>query len=438
MGDSQRRRPASLQDGYREEVTTMKVVRKVCCGLDVHKTLVVATVATTNAEGITSYEQRSFGTIFKELLELRDWLVSVGCDSVCMESTGKYWIPVYNALETKISEVCLTHPKYVRAIKGKKTDKKDSKWIADLFKEDLVRASFIPPKDIRECREISRYRAKLVQVRSSERCRYQDCLTTSNIGLASVLSDATGATARAVMEQVTSEEGFDEQKCLKLIKGRAKAKSDRIIDAVRNADIRPDQGFKMREALAHMEELDGMIARCELELHKRMEPHWDAVKLICQLPGVSELSAMLILSETGVDMDVFEDADEFCCWCGLVPADDQSNGKKKSTRITRAGQYLKPLIVQCALAAIRSTQEDYFAIKYKRLRKRRGHKKAIIAIARKMMVCIYHMLKNGEAFDPSDYERLKNPKQKQRRLTERSALELLRELGYEITKVPAV
>ncbi len=203
MGDSQRRRPASLQDDCGEEVTKMKVVRKVCCGLDVHKTLVVATVATTNAEGITSYEQRSFGTIYRELLELRDWLVSVGCDSVCMESTGKYWIPVYNALETRISEVCLTHPKYVRAIKGKKTDKKDSKWIADLFKEDLVRASFIPPKPLRECRDISRYRAKLVRVRSSERCRYQDCLTTSNIGLGSVLSDTTGATARAVTASST-------------------------------------------------------------------------------------------------------------------------------------------------------------------------------------------------------------------------------------------
>ncbi len=203
---------------------------------------------------------------------------------------------------------------------------------------------------------------------------------------------------------------------------------------MRDADIRPDQASEMREALGHMEELDGRIARCELELHKRMEPYWDAVKLLCQLPGVSELSAMTILSEIGVDMDVFEDADQLRGWCGLVPGDNQSNGKKKSTRITRAGQYLKPLLVQCALAAVRSTQEDYFAIKYRRLRQRRGHKKAIIAIARKMMVCIYHMPRNGEAFNPSDYERLKSPKPKREPLTERSAIELLRGLGYEITK----
>ena len=412
----------------------MKVVRPICCGLDVHKTLIVATIATTNAEGITSYEQRSYGTLNKDLYALRAWLVERGSPPVCMESTGKYWIPVYNVLETKIDEVCLTHPKYVRAIKGKKTDKKDSKWIADLFKCDLVRASFIPPKDVRECREIARYRAKLVHVRSSERNRYQDCMTTSNISLASVVSDPLGVTARGVMAQVTSDEGFDEEKVLKLIKGSARRKAGRIVESVRDANLRPDQRFKIDETLRHMDLLDDMVARCELELYKRMEPHWAAVRLLCQLPGISELSAMIILSEIGVDMDVFDNADQLCSWAGLVPADNESNHKKKSTRITRAGQYLKPLLVQCALAAVRSTQEDYFATKYNRLKKRSGHKKAIIAVARKMLVCIYHMLKNGEAFAPSDYERLKKPKAKSERLTEESALKLLSSLGYEIKK----
>ena len=409
----------------------MKVVRKNCCGLDVHKTVVVATVATTNEEGITSYEQRSFKTINKDLFALRDWLVDRGCNSVCMESTGKYWIPVYNALETKIDEVCLTHPKYVRAIKGKKTDKKDSKWIADVFKCDLVRASFIPPKDIRECREISRYRAKLVRMRSSERCRYQDCLTTSNIGLGTVLSDTLGATARGIMEQVTSEEGLDEEKCLKLIKGTARRKSDLIIESVRSHEIRDDQRFKMSASLEHMRQLDDLVARCELELHVRMEPHWDAVKLLCTMPGVKELSAMIILSEIGVDMDVFEDSDQPDCWAGLVPADNESNGKKKSTRDTLAGENPRPTLVQCALAAIKSTQEPYFADKYRRLRKRRGHKKAIIAIARMMLTCIFHMLKTGEAFNPSDIDTYERP-EKRKKLNEKNAIELLQSLGYEI------
>ena len=190
----------------------------------------------------------------------------------------------------------------------------------------------------------------------------------------------------------------------------------------------------MREALSHMRALDDMIARCELELHKRMEPRWAAARLLCQLPGAGELSAMAVLSEIGTDMDVFEDAEQLRGWAGLVPGDNESNHKKKSTRITRAGQYLKPLLVQCALAAIKSTREDYFAIKHGRPGKRRGHKKATVAVARKMMVCIYHMPRNGEAFDPSDYEKVKRPKPKTKKLTEESALELLRGLGYDIAK----
>ena len=414
----------------------MKVVRPTCCGLDVHKRLIVATIVSTDAEGVASYEQRSFATLNRDLAELRDWLLERGCPEVCMESTGKYWIPIFNVLEGHVG-VCLTHPKYVRAIKGKKTDKKDSKWIADLFRHDLVKCSFIPPRDIRECREIARYRAKLVGMRSSERNRYQDCMTTSNIGLASVLSDPFGRTAQAIMEQVASPEGFDEEACLRLIRGRARAKADRIIASVRDCDIRADQRFKINESSAHMGYLDEMIARCELELYVRMRPHWGAVTLVAGMPGMTELSACLVLAETGVDMSVFEDADHLCSWAGLVPANNESAGKKKSTRTSKAGQFLKPVLIQCALAAVKSTKEDYFAIKYRRLLKRRGHKKAIVAVARMMLVCIWHMLANGEAFNPSDYEELKSPKPRPEALTEESAIRFLESRGYDISKIVA-
>ena len=250
----------------------MKVVYPICCGLDVHKSLIVATIATTDQEGVASYEQRSFSTLNPDLLELRGWLLERGCPAVCMESTGKYWIPVFNVLEGHV-EVCLTHPKYVRAIKGKKTDKRDSKWIADLFMHGLVRSSFIPPREVRECRDIARYRAKLVGMRSSEKNRYQDCMTTSNIGLASVLSDPLGDTAKAIMGQITGPGGFDEEACLKLIKGRVRGKAGRIIDSVRDCDIRPDQRFKIEQSMAHMDHLDRMIAKCELELYVRMRAH---------------------------------------------------------------------------------------------------------------------------------------------------------------------
>lgn len=408
----------------------MKIIRPVCCGIDVHKSVLVATIASTGTRGATTYEQRSFSTLNPELEALRDWLLERGCPEVCMESTGKYWIPVFNVLEGHV-RVVVTHPKYVRAIKGKKTDRKDSKWIADLFRHDLVRTSFIPPREIRECREIARYRAKLVGMRSSEKNRYQNCMTVSNIGLGSVLSDCTGATATAIMEDIASGEPFDEARIRSLIRGRAKAKADLVVDSVRGCRVDDAQRFKIGSAVAHMAQLDSMIAACEAELRDRLWPHWGAVELLCTIPGVSELSAMLILSETGVDMSQFEDADHFASWAGLAPGCNESAGKKKSSRTTKAGQYLKPVLTQCALAASRSRSQDYFAAKFRRIKARRGHKRAIVAVARMMAVCIWHMLSTGEVFDPSD---LDGPARAAERpaLTERSAVELLRGMGYDI------
>lgn len=414
----------------------MKVVYPICCGLDVHKNVIVATIASTDKAGITAYEQRSFGTLNPGLYELRDWLLERGCLDVCMESTGKYWIPVFNVLEDHVN-VVLTHPKYVRAIKGKKTDKKDSRRIADLFEHDLVRTSFIPPREVRECREVARYRFKLVNIRSSEKNRYQNRLTVSNVGLGSVLSDCFGKTAQGVVRQLVSPEGFDEEACPKLIKGQARKKASRIVESVRDCDIGPDQRFEIEASMGHMDYLDDMIARCELELYVRMRPHWPAVELLRGIPGVTELSACLILSEIGFDMSQFEDADHLRSWAGLVPGNNESAGKKKSVRITKAGQFLKPVPVQCALAAVKCAGEDYFAIKYRRLKKRRGHKRAVVAIARMMLVCIYHMLSTGEVFNPSDYEELKDPRPKTETLTEEFALAFLAAQGYDISKIVA-
>ena len=408
----------------------MKVIRPICCGIDVHKNVLVATIASTDADGVTSYEQRSFKTLNPDLVRLRDWLLERGCPSVCMESTGKYWIPVFNVLEGRV-EVVITHPKYVRTINGKKTDKKDSEWIADLFKFDLIRTSFIPPQEFRECREIARYRAKLVNMRSSEKNRYQNCMTVSNIGLGSVLSDCTGVTAIAIMQELVSGRPFDEGRIRSLIRGKAKSKADAIMDAVRDCNIDDAQLFKIRQALAHMDRLDAMVARCERELHERLQPHWKALQLICTIPGIKELSAMLILSETGVDMSQFEDSDHFVSWAGLSPRCNESADKKKSSRIMKAGQYLKPVLVQCALSAV-SSSDGYFSVKYRRIKMRRGHKRAIVAIARMMAVCIWHVLLTGEVFNPSDLDDPGRHREKVK-LSEQTAIDLLRDLGYSIT-----
>ena len=408
----------------------MKILRPVCCGIDVHKSVLVATIASTGADGVTSYEQRTFSTLNPDLERLRDWLLERGCPEACMESTGKYWIPVFNVLEGHVG-VVVTHPKYVRAIKGKKTDRKDSRWIADLFRHDLVRTSFIPPREFRECREIARYRSKLVGMRSSEKNRRQNSMTVSNVGLGSVLSDCAGVTATAIVEEIASGAPFDEGRVRSLIRGRARAKADLIVDSVRGCRVDDAQRFKLGQSAAHMALLDSMVAACEAEVRERLEPHWRAVELLRTVPGVSELSAMLVLSETGVDMSQWEDANHFASWAGLAPGCNESAGKRKSSRTTRAGQYLKPVLVQCALAATRSKSCDYFARKYRRLKARRGHKRAIVAVARMMAVCIWHMLSTGEVFDPSDPE---GPARATDRsaLTEQSALELLRGMGYVI------
>jgi transposase len=413
----------------------MKIVYPICCGIDVHKKFIVATIATTE-NNITQYITETFSTINSDLIRFRTWLTDRKCYHVCMESTGKYWIPVFNTLEAASIHVLLTHPKYVRAIKGKKTDKKDSKWIADLFKFDMVRSSFIPPKDIRALREIGRYRFKQVAMRSSEKNRYQNCMTVSNISLASVLSDPFGRTAKDIMEYVLTSSVFDEEQCKKLIQKTAKKKTELILESIRGCQIESDQRFKMNEASAHMAYLDHAILRTEIELFTRIQPYMPIVEhLSAQLPGISQLSAALIIAEIGADMSVFESAKHLTSWAGLAPANNESAGKKKSVRISKAGHFLKPLLVQCALAAVKDKKEPYFAIKYQKIKKRRGHKKAIIAIARMMLTCIYHMIQTGEVFNPSDYEEYNSPVPRKVILTDESAIAFLAAQGYDISSL---
>ena len=394
----------------------LKIHRFNCAGLDVHKNLIVATIGITDKQTrVTEYIQKDFSSLNYDLYNLKNWLIEHKCFDVCMESTGKYWIPVFNVLETEAKmNIVLVHPKYVKAIKGKKTDKKDSKWICDLFKHDLLKSSFIPSKDIRELRDLSRYRFKLICMRTSERNRYQNSMTVSNIALASVVSDPFGKTAKAIMNEVLSTEAIDEAKITKLIHGSCRNK-DKIIESLKNSKIEPDQRFKMTEIQSHMNELDKHIEAVEIEIIKRASRYFDNFIHITEIDGIQLMSAILIISEIGVDMTQFETDKQLCCWAGVSPANNESAGKKKSVRINKAGQYLKPLLVQCALAAI-GKKDGYFAEKYARIKKRRGHKKVIIAIARIMLVCIYHMFLTGEKFNPSDYESFKNPKLKSRRI----------------------
>ena len=393
----------------------MKLKYSICCGLDVHKNVIVATIVITNNDGISEYKQKSFSTINSDIQRFHNWLIENNCFHVCMESTGKYWIPIFNYLENDI-DVCLTHPKYVKAIKGKKTDKK-----------------------FRQLRELARYRFKLVCMKSSEKNRIQNCMTVSNIGIASVLSDPFGRTATEIMSYLLEHtaDSMDEKAVRKLIKKGAKAKSDEIIEAIRGYNIETDQAKKLELARGHLEYLDDMITQTEVELYVRIKPYYEFVEFVSTMPGMTELSSTIVLAETGVDMSIFDDAKHLCSWCGLSPANNESAGKKKSVRIAKAGDYLKPMMVQCALAAVKNKKRPYFAIKYGRIKKRRGHKKAIIAIARMMMVCIYHMVSEKKSFNPTDYEELMDPRNHVERvvLNETNVFAYLESLGYDSSKL---
>lgn len=412
----------------------MRIVRPICCGADIHKDLIVATIAATNQDGITEYIQSSFSSQNFDLVRLKAWLIEHHCFEIAMESTGKYWIPVFNVLEGEI-KVFVVHPKYTKAIKGKKTDKKDSKWIADLFKHDLLKFSFIPPKEIRELRELSRYRIKLIAMRSSERNRYQNSMTISNIGLASILSDPFGKSSRAVMKEVIRSSSVTEERISKLLERNAKKKVKEVLQSLEGSHIESDQRLKMNIASQHMDQIDSHVRRLETEMAIRCIPYATLINLLLDIPGISYLSAMTIIAEIGTDMSVFETSKQLSCWAGLAPANNESANKKKSVRISKAGSYLKPLLVQCALAAINSKSNPYYRIKYNRIKKRRGHKKAIIAIARMILVNIYHILSTGEVYSPCDMEQIINPKPVKKVMTIQTAIEFLQSQGFDTSKL---
>jgi len=408
---------------------TVDIVYPVCCGMDVHKSFIVACVAVTDERSHTTHYIKRFSTFTGDLRRLSGWLASFNCRDVCMESAGKYWIPVFNMLE-KTCNVCLTHPKYVKAIKGKKTDRKDAKWISELFKCDLVRSSFIPPPDIRQLRDLCRYYAKLTYFTSSEKNRAQNCLTVCNFKLDDVFSDVFGKSASRVMDALLEHSGgnFD---VAPLLDRRCKATLEEV-QAALDGELNPMQAEKLKLIRQHMVDLQNLQAVLEHLICRIAAAFQPQIDLLLTVPGISSpLTAIRILAEIGADMSVFETAKQLCSWAGLTPQNQESAGKKKTTRIGRAGAYLKPLLVQCALAVGKSDKHPELKAKYLALKKRRGGKKAVIAIARKLLTAIWHILDKNEPFNIELYRKADKPPVA-RELTTEQALALLRRKGYII------
>jgi transposase len=406
----------------------LKVVYKICCGIDVHKSFAVACIAATDGNGVTTYKRRRFSTFTGDLRKLAHWLSENHCRDVCVESTGKYWIPVYNILEP-VCNVVLAHPKYVKAIRGKKTDVRDAKWIADIFKHGLVSGSFIPPFEIRQMRDLMRYRVKLTNISSGEKNRAQNCLTVSNIKLDDVFSDVFGKSASAITTQLMLHPDGDFD-VTPYIDKRCKASPEEVQAAV-DGLMCSQQMQKLTIIHSHMDSLALCKHNLESVVLALAEPFRPQIELLLTVPGIQLFSAITVISEIGVDMSVFPTAKHLCSWAGLVPQNNESAGKKKTTRIARAGAYIKPLLVQCSLAACMSEKHPEIKSRYLALKKRRGHKKAIIAICRMLLTAIYSILKKSEGYNPMLYRKeAVNTTPANRVITVKQALALVKRHGF--------
>lgn len=409
----------------------MKVTYQTCCGVDVHKTFFVATIIKTTGGVEPSYQKKRFSTFNSDIRHFKQWLLDNKCFDVCMESTGKYWIPIFNLLEDCIN-VMIANPKWVKAVKGNKDDEKDSKWIGDLFRLGLARGSFIPCKEIRILREFTRYRFKLVSCRTSEKNRFQNAFTVCNVALDSVVADMFGVSASAITDYLITTDTFDAEICKSFLKGTLKGKADAVVESIDGYQMTQDQKERMLMIRSHLEFVQMELAAIDAKLDDLVAPYEEAIALLCTIPGIDKASAITIISEIGTDMSQFDSSKRLCCWAGLTPGSNASAGKKKSVRITRAGVYLKPALVQCAHAAVKSLDSPYYKSKYERLLKRRGKKRAIIAIARMILTAVYHMLSTGETWNPCDLFKIDMPQEmqdKQKAKAIKQALKFLQSEG---------
>ena len=408
-----------------------KIIRKNCCGLDVHKTWIYACISITDCNGRTDYYQARFSSFSRGLRELCDWLTKYSCFEVCMESSGKYWIPVFNVLEQDFS-VVLVHPKYTKPQKGNKTDRKDAKWICDLFMCGMIKPSFIPPAAIRHLRDLIRYRGKFTNMLTGGKNRALNCLTVSNLKLDDVFSDVFGKSSLSITNYILEHPGesFDVSP---FIDHRCKTPVEKIQAAVDGA-ISAEQAVKLRQCLDHIDELNAHKAKFESEILRITEPFTDSLSLLCTIPGfnTNPMSSVAVISEIGNDMSVFPSAKHLCSWAGCCPRNDQSGGKVKSTRISRAGTYLKSLLVQITNALINAKKHPAFRKRYRRIKARRGHKKAIIAICRMLLTAIRNILSKKQSYSPAGF--ISDRQQAvSKKISVSQSLALLRLRGYTIT-----
>jgi transposase len=406
----------------------MQVMYERCAGLDVHKKSVVACSIEPAEEGGWQKQTRRFGTMTDELLSLADWLRARQVTTVAMESTGVYWKPVFNILESEF-EVLVVNARHIKYVPGRKSDVSDAQWIAELLQHGLVKGSYIPEEPQRDLRDLIRYRTSLVQERAREINRVQKVLEDANVKLSSVASNVLGVSGRQMLEAIVAGNN-DPEALAQLAKGRLRAKIPQLERALKG-QVRSSHRLLLRLHLEHIDDISAKIDSLNEEIDRLIVPfdENDELRRLDDIPGVGLEVAQVILAELGVDMSRFPSAAHAASWAGLAPGKNESAGKNRSGKITPGNPHLKPALVQAAHAASR-TKNNYLAAQFRRLAARRGKKRAAIAVAHSILVIAYHMIRNGTEYRDlgGDYFDNRNKEQLQRNLVKR-----LQGLGLNVT-----
>jgi transposase len=408
----------------------MDVVYARCCGLDVHQATVVACLVTSGADGQPQKEIRTFGTMTAALLALGDWLAEAGCTHGAMEGTGVYWKPVYNRLEERFT-LLVVNARHVKAVPGRKTDVKDSEWLADLLRHGLLAPRFVPDRAERELRELTRYRSRLVQERAAEANRLQKTLEGANLKLGSVLSDVLGVSGRAILAALLGGE-TDPVVLAALVQGRAQRKAPELAQALAGR-VDAQQRFLLGIQLRRIETLEADIAQVSAEIAERLRPFDAALERLDTIPGVGRRIAEILVAEVGLDMGRFPSASPLASWAGMCPGNNESAGKRKSGRTRKGSPWRRSALVEAAQAA-RHAKTTYLAAQYGQVAARRGGKRATIAVGPSILGIVYHILRDPQSYQElgADWFVVRRAKRKEHRLVEE-----LRGLGYTVTKAAA-
>jgi transposase len=409
----------------------MHVVFTHCAGLDVHKKTVVVTVLLTASNGVVTKETRTFSTMTAELLRLEAWLTDLQVDHLALESTGVYWYPIYNLLEEGHT-VLLVNPQHIKAVPGRKTDVRDSEWLADLLRHGLLSPSFIPPKPIRELREMTRYRKQLVSERTHYANRLQKVLESANIKLGAVASDSLGVSGRAMLDALIAGEQ-DAAQMAEDARGRMRQRIPDLRQALEGR-VSPHHRFLLRQILNHIDGVDRELLEVEQQIAVYLQPYAEASRLLQTIPGIGAPAAAALLSEIGVDMGRFPSAKHLASWAGVCPGNNQSGGKRLSAGTTGGNRWIRAILGE-VVWVISRTKGTYLAAQFQRLMRRRGKYKAVMAVAHTLLVIIYHMLRDHVPYadlGPEYFDRLDQAR------VQRHHVRSLEQLGYTVTLSPAV